>query len=85
VSEGSALIVPPRVGPLNTLSAVRRELVKIYREARQGTLASTEATRLTYILQAIGKILEQTDLEKRVEDLERAAKALTHQERPRMP
>jgi hypothetical protein len=49
------------------------ELVKVYREARQGSLGTQEASRLTYILQIIAKVLEQSDLEKRVAALEHPA------------
>jgi len=70
---------PPRVGRLNTLAGVRQELVRLYREARAGTLPTQEATRLTFILQAIAKIIEGHDLEARLNALEqRAAHARTH-------
>jgi len=77
-------IPTPRVGRLDSSQAVRRELVKIYREARIGTLASTEATRLAYILQVIGKMLEQEDLEKRIEALEHAMETIGGQEQRRV-
>ena len=53
---------PPGVGPLDTSVRVRRELRKIYLEARAGSLATADATRLAYILQAIAKLLESADL-----------------------
>jgi hypothetical protein len=80
VIEGKELSQPPRVGRLDSLQGVRVELVRIYKEARRGTLASSEATRLTYILQVIAKVLEQSDLEARIERLE-GTTAAAHEER----
>ena len=67
---------PPRVGRLDSLVRVRREMSRLYKEARQGQLPSTEATKLTFILQAIGKLLEIADTEARLEDLERVIAGL---------
>lgn len=47
---------PPRKRPrlrLGSILECRRELVKLYTEARQGRLPTQEATRLTYLIQAI--------------------------------
>lgn len=58
------------MGRLNSLKGVRLELVRVYTEVRQGALSSQEGTRLTYILQIIARVLEQSDLEQRVQHLE---------------
>lgn len=55
---------------LDTLQDVRREMAKVYREARSGLVDVQDATKLTWCLQAIGKVIEGGDLEKRVEALE---------------
>ena len=60
----------PYVGRLDSLPRVRRELAKLYREARQGRLDIGDATRLAYVLQVIAKILEGSELERRLELLE---------------
>jgi hypothetical protein len=73
VIKGQEVILTPRVGRLDSLHGVRLELVRIYRETRQGKLESYEATRLTYILQVIAKVLEQGDLEQRIERLEKGS------------
>ena len=65
-----------RIGRLTTLPQVRREMIRVYREARSGTLPSGEATRLTFILQAIAKLIEQGDTEARLEELERMITSL---------
>lgn len=56
--------------PLSTALDVRRELAKVYREARGGTLDRAEATKLVYILDAIRKAIELEDIERRLADLE---------------
>lgn len=61
---------PPRVGTLATLHKVRLEMTKLYREARQGKLESSEATRLVFILQNIAKLIESSDLSTQIAELE---------------
>jgi hypothetical protein len=55
---------------LDTLSDIKREMAKVYREARSGTVDVQDATKLTWMLQAVGKVIEGSDLEKRIEILE---------------
>jgi len=65
-----APLPPPRIGQLNSLTAVRREMVKVYREARQGQLDRQDASRLVFMLTAIGRLIESSDLEQRLEKVE---------------
>ncbi len=60
-----------RIGPLSTVGGVVSELGKIYRAARRGQIDVTDATRLTYILREIRCALEASDIEKRLDALER--------------
>lgn len=55
---------------LDSLADVRREMARLYREARSGMLDAVEATKLTWILERVGKIVESSDLEARVRALE---------------
>jgi len=55
---------------LDTMQDVRREMSKVYREARSGVVDMQDATKLTWMLQAVGKVIEGSDLEKRIEVLE---------------
>lgn len=57
---------------LDTMQDIRREMAKLYRESRSGMLEVQEATKLTWCLQAIGRVIEGSDLEKRIEALENA-------------
>ena len=62
-------VTPPRTA-LTKLEHVRDELARVYRQARTGKIETSDATRLTYILVALTKVIESSDLEKRVEALE---------------
>ena len=59
-----------RIGPLDTVGGVVRELGRIYREARRGELEVGDATRLAMVLREIRCALEASDIEKRIEALE---------------
>lgn len=61
---------PPKI-KLNSLGDVRREMAKIYREARAGTVDISDAGRLAYILTGIGKLVEAEQIETRLIELER--------------
>ncbi len=55
---------------LDTLNDVKREMAKVYRESRSGLIDSQDATKHVWVLQALGKIIVDADLEKRIERLE---------------
>ena len=55
---------------LDTLQDVRKEAARVYRECRSGLLEPQDGTKLVWMLQAVGKLLESSDLEKRIEALE---------------
>lgn len=61
--------------PLRNGVDVRRELAKVYREARSGKLDKAEAAKLTYILGELRKAIELEEIERRLDALE-SAKAL---------
>ena len=75
-SSGVAVPITPKGkasryrAPLDTVGAVRREMAKIYRESRSGILDVQDLTKLMYCLNIIGKTIETSDLEKRIETLE---------------
>lgn len=55
---------------LDSMQDVRREMAKVYREARSEVIDVHSATKLTWCLQAVAKVIEGSDLEKRIEVLE---------------
>ena len=60
---------PPRLN-LSTSEDVRREMAKVYREARGHQIEPSEATKLVFILTQILKAHEQVVLEGRIAELE---------------
>jgi hypothetical protein len=62
---------PGRRPDLATLTDVRRESAKIYREVRSGDLDSQEGSRLVYMLSTVGKLIEASETQVRLETLER--------------
>lgn len=63
---------PPRVGRLDSLKSVRLELGRIYKDARQGRIETLDASRLAFVLMSLGKLIEQSDLERRLAAIEKA-------------
>jgi hypothetical protein len=57
---------------LDTLDRVRRELTRIYRQARDGDRDVSDASKLGHLLVAIGRLIEGSDIEKRLAALEQA-------------
>ncbi|AEB85515.1 hypothetical protein [Alicycliphilus denitrificans] len=67
-SNGAA---PPRLRlPLASAGDVARELARLYRQARAGQMEVQDASRLANILQILARVLETSDLEARIEELE---------------
>ena len=62
---------PPRRARLDTMARVRRELARVYREARAGRLDVADASKLANILQVMGRMIETSEVEARLDALER--------------
>ena len=65
-----------RVGRLNSLSRVRRELARLYAGLRNGRVTPKVAGTGAYILTAITKTLEAEIIEQRISALEERAAGL---------
>ena len=61
----------PRLN-LNNLDSVRREMSRVYRDMRGGSIATQDGTRLVYVLSELRKIFEVCELERRIDRLERS-------------
>ncbi len=61
---------PPKID-LRNLESVRREMGKVYREMRSGELPPEQGTRLVYVLDRIGKLIEVEQIEQRMNELEK--------------
>ena len=74
-ATGAVSDLPPQKGryrcQLDTVNDVRREMAKVYREARSGLVDVQDATKLTWCLQAVGKVITDSDLEARITALEK--------------
>ena len=55
---------------LDIISDVKSEMAKVYRETRSGVIDVQDATKFTWCLQAVAKVIEGSDLEARIEILE---------------
>ena len=62
---------PPPRARLDTMARVRRELARVYREARAGRLDVADASKLANILQIMGRMIETSEVETRLDALER--------------
>ena len=60
---------PPQI-KLGSIAEVRREMARVYRDARGKQIDTADASRLSYILVSIGKMIELDELEKRISQLE---------------
>lgn len=72
---GEVETLPPQNGKryrcqLDTMTDVKREMAKVYRECRSEIIDPQTGTKLTWMLQAVAKVIEGSDLEKRIEVLE---------------
>lgn len=63
---------PPalRIGKLDTVGGIVRELGRLYREARRGQIDIADSTRLAFILKTIREALEASEIERRIAILE---------------
>lgn len=55
---------------LGSIREVRRELQKVYEDAKAGRMSTQDAGRLTYILQSLASMIRDSDLESRIQKLE---------------
>lgn len=69
VSVGVLLPPTPRIN-LSSAEDIRREMARVYREARGRAIDTTEASRLIYMLSQITKAYELGVIEKRIAELE---------------
>ena len=71
VVEGQLLVaVPTPQLKLATIDDCRREMARVYREAKTAKLDMADASRLVYMLTSIAKMIELGQLEQRITELE---------------
>jgi len=64
-------VLKPATIRLNTIRDCRRELAKVYCDARQGRIEAAEGTKLAFMLTGLSKMIEVDILEQRIQKLER--------------
>lgn len=74
-------VLPPEPTPpamkrtkLGSIREIRSELARVYREARSGKIDTGTATRLAYLLDLMARMVERSELEERVANLEGKAR-----------
>ena len=71
IHEGQLLVaVPTPQLKLATIDDCRREMARVYREAKTAKLDMADASRLVYMLTSIAKMIELGQLEQRITQLE---------------
>lgn len=71
VSEYTPTGKPSRYrAKLDTLGDIKREMSKVYRENRSGLSDVQDSTKQIWMLQAIGKLIVDSELEERIAKLE---------------
>ena len=63
---------PRRVGRLDTIKRVRKEMVQVYRDMHEGRIKSRDGTSRAFVLTGIQKAIEFQVMEKRLGELEGA-------------
>jgi uncharacterized Zn finger protein (UPF0148 family) len=58
-----------------TVEDVRRELARVYREAKSGRRDVSDSSKLAHILSVLARLIESSDLERRIQELEAAQQA----------
>ena len=69
VLSGVSFLPTPRLN-LKDLDGVRREMARVYKDMRGGSIPSQDGARLVYVLGELRKMFEACELEKRIEALE---------------
>jgi hypothetical protein len=60
----------PRIGKLDSLADLRREMARVYRESRRGELPTADLTKFVYALRSMADLHEIEVLERRLTELE---------------
>lgn len=71
----SGLVLPPPAKRkhhvrLNSINDVKNELARLYRQTRAGEVDTTDAAKLTFVLNSLVAMIETADIERRLELLE---------------
>ena len=72
IDNKSLLVTPtPSRLELKKIDDIRLEMAKVYREMRTNKMEGQQGSRLVYVLSQIGKLIEMSEIEQRISELER--------------
>lgn len=72
-ADGKEGALPPRLRmKLASMKDLTKELGRLYRETRAGRIDTQDASRMANMLAILGRLIEGSDMEARVEALEEA-------------
>jgi len=60
--------------PLRNMDEIAKELARLYREMKGGTIATQDGSRMSNVLQILARVIEGGQLEQRLAALEEADK-----------
>jgi hypothetical protein len=64
------VVATPKKIDLSTINDVRLEMASVYRGMRNGSIETSDGSRLVYVLTQVGKMIEMHDLELKIKLLE---------------
>jgi hypothetical protein len=68
-ASGKVVATPKKID-LSTINDVRLEMAAVYRGMRNGSIETSDGSRLVYVLTQVGKMIEMHDLELKIKLLE---------------
>ncbi|CAN4265664.1 hypothetical protein MCECM63_00117 [Methylophilaceae bacterium] len=68
-ASGKVVATPKKID-LSTINDVRLEMASVYRGMRNGSIETSDGSRLVYVLTQVGKMIEMHDLELKIKLLE---------------
>jgi hypothetical protein len=68
-TSGKVVATPKKID-LSTINDVRLEMASVYRGMRNGSIETSDGSRLVYVLTQVGKMIEMHDLELKIKLLE---------------
>ncbi len=75
---GGLVMSPPTKIDLRDAHAIRRELGSVYRDMRSGRIATSDGTKLAFVLDLLRRAVETSDLQDRIALIERQFEGVSH-------
>lgn len=79
---GELIPLPPPKIDLRDSHAIRRELGSVYRDMRAGRIATSDGTKLAFVLDLLRRAVETSDLQDRIALIEEQFAGASHARQP---